>query len=99
MEKGQKLATVEVPPYPLLRMIIRGEEIAADWARPLFPFGMFGKDVNPLRGNIQIDLGNGPWRYEAQKVTVQFGVLHGSSLSGANYTSRAYPQKTRKSRF
>jgi|GEM_PF-6980183 len=53
MQKGLKLATVQVTPDPLFRIIVQRPFLAAFRTRPFVPPGMFNPKINPLGGNVK----------------------------------------------
>src|SRR4030042_6265872 len=85
-------------PTPLLGMIIQRNQSPTFRATPSQSLFMNDPYVHPLIPHIQFNPLHFPRRLNPQKITVKFGISHGSSPPWSHYTSPAYPLKTRMDR-
>jgi hypothetical protein len=76
MQKRLKLTTVQMPPYPLPRMIMQRPLGATLRAWPLQTFGMFHPDINPLLLGIKVNFTHKPRIFKTQQMMVQIGITH-----------------------
>jgi hypothetical protein len=77
MEEGLELAAVQVPPDPLLGMIMERPFCPAFRTTPLDTLGMLNPDIDSLIFNIQLDFTYRPWTLESEQILVQAGIAHG----------------------
>ena len=70
------MAAVEVPPGPLVRVIMQPAEVPALRAGPPLTSLVREADVDPLLLDVEVDLLDGPRRRDAQEVAVELRVLH-----------------------
>jgi len=97
MEKGLKLATVQVAPDSLLRVIMQRTFLAAVRTGPLPPSGMLHPDIDSLAGNIKFHTGHRPWVNQTQQMPVQISITHGSPPGmGGEFSMNCSIRNTRR---
>ena len=82
MQVGHELAAVEMPPHAFLGVVIEPHRSPALGTRPPDILGVTRPHVDPLLLDAQFHRPDGPRRFEAQQMAVEFDIAHGTSPPG-----------------
>lgn len=82
VQVGLELAAVQMPPRPLLGVIVQRQRLGAVRARPRRVLRVLGPEVYALPMDVQVHAAHGPRRLQAQQVLIERGVVHGRPLLG-----------------
>jgi len=82
MQVGQELATIEMPPHAFLGVVIEPQRGPALRARPADVLGVARPHIDPLPRDVQFHRPDGPRRFEAQQMAVEFHIALGTSPPG-----------------
>jgi len=99
MKQRLELTTVQMRPRPLRRMIIHRSHRSTLRTGPTDLLRMSHPYIHPLTFHIQRHSFHRPRFFNAQQVTVKFGILHGSSPPWSHFTLNYHPLKTRKNQI
>jgi len=76
VNKGPKLACIEMTPYTLFTVIIYAYFLLAFWAAPLETRAVFYPDINSTRFRIKLNFGYFPWITKPKKGFIKFRISH-----------------------
>jgi hypothetical protein len=82
MQKRLEQTTVQVPPNPLLGMIVQPALSSTLRAWPLQTLGVLDPDIHPLPFDIELNIRHKPWSLKPQQMTIQIDIAHDSSPFG-----------------
>ena len=77
MQESLELATVQIPPLSLLRMILDRQQGRALRAGPAHPRGVRRPNVDPLAFHRQLSATHCLGRNQTQKLLIQLDIPHG----------------------
>jgi len=100
VDEGEELATVEMPPGPLLGVVMKPAGLAALGTGPPLAALVGELDVDPLAADVEVDAVDGPRRLDPEEVAVELRVLHPADDArnrAMAASSGLVPLKTRKS--
>ena len=76
MQNGLELAAVQVPPGPLLVVVVKPARRFALRARPRLAVDVIGVDINPVLLHVQLDAGDRPRRFQSQDRPIKLRFSH-----------------------
>jgi hypothetical protein len=82
VQKRLELTTVQMPPNPLLGMIVQPALSSTLRAWPLQTLGVIDPDIHPLPFDIELNIRYKPGIFKPQQMTVQIDIAHDSSPFG-----------------
>ena len=76
MQVRLAVARVQVPPHPLLRVIVKRRLLPTLRTLPYRSGNLFHPHIDPVPGQVQLHFPHPPGMAQSQKRIVQFGILH-----------------------
>jgi hypothetical protein len=99
MQERLELTTVQMPPHPLLGMIMKRPLGSTLRTWPLQTLGMLDPDIHPLLFDIKLNLKHKPWIFNPQQMTVQLGIVHDSPPFGKRVYHHLLPTENPEAPF
>src|ERR1700679_3208630 len=76
-----ELATVQMPPYPFDRVIVKADDLATGCAAPLGIRAMLHENLHPLLLHVQFNPADEPWLNKPKNLLIKLSITHPCMLT------------------